>query len=118
MRYGRIYALPEERLLLDRVMRPTTTLERMRGLLSRPPLQDGEGMLLAPCASVHTFGMRYPIDLVFLTRAWRVRRVVPALKPLRLAGSFGAAMTLELASGAATTLRLAPGQDLLWRDSE
>ena len=118
MRYGRIYALPEQRLLLNRVMRATTTLERMRGLLSRPPLGRDEGMLLVPCSSVHTFGMRHPIDLIFLTGAWRIRRVVPSLKPLRMAWSLGAAMVLELASGAAAALGLAPGQELQWRESE
>lgn len=118
MKHGRIYALPGERLLLDHVMRATTTLERMRGLLSRPRLGRGEGMLLAPCSSVHTFGMQYPIDVVFLTGGWQVRRVVPSLKPLRVAWSFGAAMVLELASGAAAALGLAPGHELSWRESE
>lgn len=118
MRYGRIYALPEQRLLLDRVMRTTTVLERMRGLLARPPLGRSDALLLAPCASVHTFGMHYPIDLVFLSREWRVRRVVPGLKPLRVAWSLGAAMALELAAGAAAALGLVPGQELLWREAE
>jgi hypothetical protein len=118
LRYGRIYAHPEQRLLLDRVMRPTTTLERMRGLLSRPAPGPREGMLIAPCSSVHTFGMGYPIDLVFLTRSWHVRRVVPGLKPLRVAWSVGSAMVLELAAGAAATLGLVPGQELQWREAE
>jgi uncharacterized membrane protein (UPF0127 family) len=118
LRYGRIYTQPEQRLLLDRVMRATTTLERMRGLLFREPPGPREGMLLAPCSSVHTFGMHYPIDLVFLTRNWRVRRVEPSLKPLRIAWSLGAAMVLELASGTAAALGIAPDQELLWKESE
>jgi hypothetical protein len=118
LRYGSIYAQPDRRLLLDRVMRATTVVERMRGLLARPPLGRTDGLLLAPCSSVHTFGMRYPIDLIFLTPEWRIRRVVPALKPLRVAWSLGAAMVLELAAGAAAALGLAPGQELLWRDAE
>lgn len=99
-------------------MRASTTLERMRGLLFRACPGPGEGMLLAPCSSVHTFGMSYPIDLVFLTRQWHVRRVVPSLEPLRMAWSLGAAMVLELASGAAAALAIAPGQELVWKETE
>jgi len=62
--------------------------------------------------------MKYPIDLVFLTRGWRIRRIVPSLKPLRVACSFGAAVVLELAAGTAAAVGLAPGQELLWRESE
>jgi hypothetical protein len=118
LKYGSIYTQPDQRLLLHRVMHATTTLERMRGLLARPPLCRGEALLISPCSSVHTFGMKYPIDLVFLTAGWRVRRIVPALRPLRAAWSLGAAMVLELAAGAAAALGLAPGQELLWRDAE
>jgi uncharacterized membrane protein (UPF0127 family) len=93
------------------------SLERMRGLLARPPLEEDQGLLLSPCSSVHTFGMRYPIDLVFLDRGWRIRRVVAGLRPLRLAWAPGAHMTLELAAGAAGTLGLKPGQALAWQQA-
>ncbi|MEW6193491.1 MAG: DUF192 domain-containing protein [Bacillota bacterium] len=56
---------------------------RLRGLLGRRSLSPGEGLLLEPCRSVHTFFMRFPIDVVFYDGAGRVVAVFPALSPFR-----------------------------------
>lgn len=85
---------------------------RLAGLLLSPPLQPGQGLLLVPCASVHTAFMRYAIDVVFLDRAGCIRSIVPRLEPWRLAGCFTAHQTLELAAGEAARLGLAEGESL------
>lgn len=54
---------------------------RLRGLLGRPRLQPGEGLLLAPSRGVHTWGMRYPIDVVLADAESRVVAVYPRLSP-------------------------------------
>ena len=54
---------------------------RLRGLLGRPPLKAGEGLLIVPCRGVHMFGMRYPIDVAFLDRAGRVVALCHRLPP-------------------------------------
>lgn len=76
-----------------------TPLARLRGLLGRPALRDGEGLLLVPCASVHTWFLRDAIDVVFLGRDGEVLRVVPRLGPWRAAGCRGARAVLELPPG-------------------
>jgi uncharacterized protein len=58
--------------------------ERLRGLIGQPPLPAGDAVLLSPCQSVHTWGMRHPIDVVFLDREHRVVALYPALPPRRL----------------------------------
>jgi uncharacterized membrane protein (UPF0127 family) len=83
---------------------------RARGLLAAPPLRDGEALLIRPCASVHTFAMRYPIDVVFLGRDARVRRVVARLVPWRITACPGSRAALELAAGVAARHGLEPGQ--------
>jgi uncharacterized protein len=55
---------------------PETRRERARGLRGRAGLARGEGLLLARCRSVQTFGMRFPIDAVLLDGRWRVVDVV------------------------------------------
>lgn len=85
---------------------------RLAGLLFSPPLQPGHGLLLVPCTSVHTAFMGYAIDVVFLDRAGRIRRIVPHLKPWRTAAFLGAYQTLELAAGEAARLGLQTGQSL------
>ena len=66
-----------------RLLEPTTRHERARGLLGRATLDRDEALLLRRCRSVHTFGMRFPIDVVLLDRADRVVRVLP-VRPGRL----------------------------------
>lgn len=85
---------------------------RLRGLLFAPALQSGQGLLIRPCAAVHTAFMTYPIDIVFLDRAGRIRRIVPRLVPWRTAASGGAYQAMELAAGEAARLGLAAGQSL------
>jgi uncharacterized protein len=94
------------------VRRADRFLGRLAGLLFSRPLQPGHGLLLVPCASVHTAFMRFPIDVVFLDRAGRIRRIVPRLAPWRAAASVGAYQTLEMAAGEAARLGLQAGQSL------
>src|SRR5438876_3094952 len=74
---------------------------RMRGLLGRRGLESGEGLLLRPAGSVHTFFMRFPIDVVFLDREFEVVGVAPELRAWRTAGRRGAKAALELPAGEA-----------------
>ncbi len=73
---------------------------RFKGLMLRKQLADGEGLLLTGTSSVHTALMRFPIDVVFLDKQHAVVKVVPALKPYRVAFSRGSS-TLELPAGQA-----------------
>jgi len=88
--------------------------DRRRGLLGRDGLPPGRGLLLRPCGSVHTFGMRFPIDVVFLDRGGRVLRVVERMGPRRLAwGGWRAWQTLELPAGTMSQAGVAAGDRLL-----
>lgn len=102
-------------LLLERVMRTGNMLERMRGLLWREPLQAGEGMLIDRCDSVHTCGMRYPLDLAFMDGSGKIRRLVRGRKPWRVAACYAAYMTLEMPAGTIDQLNLKAGMRLLWQ---
>jgi uncharacterized membrane protein (UPF0127 family) len=83
---------------------------RLRGLLGRPGLEPGEGLLLRPAGSIHTMFMRFPIDAVFCGGDLVVVDVVPDLRPWRAAGRRGSKVVIELASGAAAGLE--PGDHL------
>jgi uncharacterized membrane protein (UPF0127 family) len=88
-------------------------LTRLRGLLGRRELAAGEGLLLRPSPSIHTWFMRFAIDVLFLDRELRVLRVVESLKPWRFAGCRGAHAVLELAPGSAASRGVAVGDRLL-----
>jgi uncharacterized protein len=72
---------------------------RMRGLLGRRSLDSDEGILLRPAGSVHTFFMRFAIDVLFLDRELVVVGIEPELRPWRTAGRRGAKSVVELAAG-------------------
>jgi uncharacterized membrane protein (UPF0127 family) len=84
----------------------------MRGLLGRAALAAGEGLLIRPASAIHTFFMRFAIDVVFIDRDGVVLRVVPALRPWRLAARRGARSVLELPAGEAAARGIGPGDRL------
>jgi len=86
-------------------------IARGLGLLAGAPLQADEGLLIAPCGSIHTLGMRYAIDVVFLDAAGRVLRICPNVGAGRARIGRGARSVLELRAGAAARHGLVPG---LW----
>ncbi|HKH30615.1 MAG TPA: DUF192 domain-containing protein [Gaiellaceae bacterium] len=89
-----------------------TPLTRMRGLLGRSSLPSGQGILLRPAASVHTFFMRFSIDVVFLDDELRVVHIAADLRPWRAAGKRGARAVLELPAGECERRGLRVGDQL------
>ena len=85
--------------MCERCRVAATPSSRMRGLLGRRSLAGGEGLLLRPTSSIHTWFMRFPIDAVFLAEDGTVVRIAEDLRPWRAAGHRGARAVLELASG-------------------
>jgi uncharacterized protein len=73
---------------------------RRQGLLGRGRLAEGEALVLAPCSSVHTAFMRFPIDLIFLDRGGRVLSVASSVRPWRIRAAWRAFAVVELEAGA------------------
>ena len=73
--------------------------KRTKGLLGRKGLAPGEGMWIVPCEAVHTFGMQFSLDLVYLDRKHRVRKVRSNVVPWRISACLTAHSILELPSG-------------------
>ena len=89
-----------------------TTRERMRGLLGRDHLSPDEALLLERCGSVHTFGMRFAIDVVFLDRHRRVIAIHPGVPRRRMLLNLRAAHTLEMPADGARRHGLSVGDPL------
>ena len=87
---------------------------RAKGLLGTRDLPEGHGLLIRPCNSVHMLGMSYAIDVVFLSKAMEIVRVIPELKPWRLSPVVkGAYQVLELPVGTISRHGLVPGNKLV-----
>ncbi len=88
---------------------------RARGFLGRPRPDHGEGLLLNPCRAVHTFGMKYPLDIIFLDRQGRVVALYQRLAPRRVTGWHARAKyALEVPSGTIAATATAEGDHLAW----
>ncbi len=89
-----------------------TSAKRRTGLLKHERLAKGEGLWIVPCESVHTFFMKFPIDLVYLDRKKIVRKVRRAVPPWRLSACFAAHSILELPAGAIDATGTAVGDEI------
>jgi len=103
---------PTGRVLAERLEVASATLERMRGLLGRDGLPPGGGMLIERCYSIHTFFMRFSLDVIFLDSDGMVRKVVQNLRPWRMASCWGACAVAELPAGALDGVSVLPGDRL------
>jgi len=102
--------MQQGRVLLPEVLVADRVTERMRGLLGRRSLAAGSGMLLRPCGSLHTLGMRFALDVVYFDANWRAVRIVRRLPPWRISfGGWRARAALEMQSGGFDFAALHPG---------
>lgn len=96
----RVINLTKNSILAENLSIANTPLKRIIGLLNRKEFKRGEALLIQPCQQVHTFFMRFPIDLLFLNRENRVIKLIKNLKPQRISKIyFKASSCLELPSG-------------------
>ena len=87
-------------IIADQVKHAANPIARMKGLLGTKSLPDGHALWLRPCNSVHTIGMAYAIDVIFLDKNNKIVKVVSRLKPMRLCWApFAARSVLELPDG-------------------
>jgi uncharacterized protein len=99
-------------ILADRLELADTGPKRNKGLLGRKGLAGGEGLWIVPCESVHTFFMNFAIDLVYLDRNHKVRKVRESVPPWRLSACLSAHSILELPSGTIRATQTQTGDSL------
>ena len=89
-----------------------TSAERRAGLLKHRELRQGEGLWIAPCEAVHTVGMKFAIDVLFLDRKRRIRKVREKMGPWRAAMSLLSHSVLELPAGTVAATGTQKGDQL------
>lgn len=100
MRLVRIVNLSRGVVLAEAAEVAETFSARRRGLLGKEGLPEGGGLLIVPCRQVHTLGMRFALDVIFLDRNLGVIRTVKDLRPGRISPFvLRAQAALELPAG-------------------
>jgi uncharacterized protein len=103
--------------IADSVEHASSLWARSRGLLGRKGLGKGEGLLLDPCSGIHTFGMAFPIDAIFLNREGKVVHLVQEMGPFRMSRyAFSAKTVLELPAGTIRESGVRVGDRLVLED--
>jgi uncharacterized membrane protein (UPF0127 family) len=93
-----------------------STKERLGGLLVLAPLQASDALWITPCNSVHTFGMKYALDLVYIDKNNNVRGLVNSLNPWRMSFCLQAKSVMELTAGSLQFLDIQRGDSCKWQD--
>ena len=100
-------------VLGERIGVAETSLSRLVGLLGKRSLEPGTGLLIFPSQAIHTVAMRFPIDVVFVDRHWRVIYLRPSMVPYRLTGiHWRARCVIELPPGVIEQTSTAVGDQL------
>ena len=113
----RVWNATREVWLASKVEVADRFLRRLVGLLGRASLSREHGLLITRCDSIHTIGMRFPIDVVFVGRDLRVGKTVETLKPFRVVFPVRRAVAvLELPAGTIRQTRTQVGDQLRFLD--
>lgn len=108
----RVLNTTHDTVIGDRIEVADSAARRNKGLLGRTGLETGEGLWIVPCEAVHTFAMKFALDLIYLDRKHRVVKVRQSVRPGRISGSFRAHSVIELPTGIIAATRTYPGDQL------
>ena len=90
----------KNKILADNAILAKGLFKRLKGLLGKKMLSDGQALILKPCNSIHTFFMCFPIDVLFLNKDKKVIKCISSLKPFRMTNPvLCASYAIELPAG-------------------
>jgi uncharacterized protein len=99
-------------VLADRADIANTSAKRKTGLLRHSKLDAGEGLWITPCEGVHTIGMKFAIDVLFLSKKRKVLKIRASMPRWRMSMCLRAHSVLELPSGMAAETETTAGDQL------
>ncbi len=106
-------ASKNQTVVIDQLEIADSLWSRLKGLLGRASMSHNNAMWFDNCTSIHTFFMKFSIDVVFLDRSMKVKRVYAGVKPGRLVGPvWGARSVVEMAAGKMATTTVEIGDQL------
>ncbi len=109
----KLYNIERQCSIVDDLEVAKDVRSRNRGLIGHRPLDLGQGMMIRPCRWIHTFGMSFPIDVIYVGQDWRVVALTNNLAPSRIDRPvLRARLVIEMMAGAIRRTGLAVGDCL------
>ncbi len=106
-------------VVADKIQKADNYFTRLVGLLPKKGLNEGEGLWIDPCKDIHSIGMRFVFDAVFLDKELRVVHLIEKMKPLRVSPIIKTAKSvLELRGGTIAETQIQVGDQLSFQPSE
>ena len=106
-----LYSVEQQRAIVDHLELAADVRSRTRGLIGHPSLSPGQGLMIHPCRWIHTFGMSFPIDVIYVGREWRIVALSENLRPRRVDRPvLRAHFAVEMAAGAIHRMGLRVGE--------
>lgn len=113
----KVYISTNNVLLADSIKTADNFVTRTIGLILRSGLKSGQGLLIKPCCSIHTFFMRFSIDVVFINKNNEAIAIYNDVKPFKILPiHLTASMVLELPSGEAQKYGIKKGSSLIFEN--
>ena len=105
----------EGKIVVNQLQLANTFYRRLLGLILHSSLQEGEGLLIAPCRGVHTCLMRFPIDVLYLDAEGLILHAFSDISPWKMLPLYGGVQqVLELPAGTLSSIGIAAGQHLFF----
>jgi len=105
--------LSKNTLLADKAGLANTFFKRLIGLLNRRHLEKGEGLILSPSNCIHSFFMRFTIDVLFLDKKGKIVGILSSFKPFRFSPIyFRASLVIELPEFTISSTHTQPGDKI------
>jgi uncharacterized membrane protein (UPF0127 family) len=95
-----------------------TSSARRKGLRGVARLGEGVGLWIAPCEAIHTFGMKIPIDAIFIDSQFFIRKLRAHMRPRRISACLSAVSVLELEAGSVARTGASVGHRLHFEASQ
>ena len=110
----RVHNQTRDVMLADRAGVANTSKARRTGLLKHQSLEPGDGLWIAPCEAVHTFGMKFPIDVLYLNKKRKVIKIRENMVRSRVSFCLRAHSVLELPAGTCAATQTERGDQLIF----
>lgn len=105
------------KIVVENVTKAGNFFSRLKGLMFKKAMDRNCGLLIVPCNQVHTFNMRFDIDVVFLSKEFKVVYIEPSMKRRKVTKIIsGAHSVLELCSGVAEEQQIKIGDVLTLKE--